>query len=167
VSDTPFTARRVSRTYVQTIDAPPDTVFPLLCPEREKEWLDGWQYSMVFSSSGLAEPGAVFTTSNPGEPETTWIVTRHDRDAGLVEFARFTPGSRTCLLQIGIVPFGDGRSRVTITYTYTSLSPAGDQFLDAWTEDAFVEPLSFWERSMNHFLATGTRLPRHAVLSKA
>jgi hypothetical protein len=148
------------RSYRQIIEAPPDVVFPLLCPVREVEWLDGWEYSMVFSSSGLAEEGAVFTTTNAGEAETTWIVTRHDRPAGLVEFARVTPGSRTCLLHIHVTPFGSARSHVTVRYAYTSLSPAGDAFLDRWTEEVFLEAVGFWERSMNHFLATGRLLRR-------
>lgn len=43
-----FTARRITRTYHQTINAVPETVFPLLCPVREAEWLDGWQYAMIY-----------------------------------------------------------------------------------------------------------------------
>lgn len=30
---------RVSHTYRQRLKAPPEQVFPLLCPVREKEWL--------------------------------------------------------------------------------------------------------------------------------
>ena len=44
-----FTARRIIHTYRQTIDATPEKVFPLLCPVREAEWLDGWQYAMIYS----------------------------------------------------------------------------------------------------------------------
>lgn len=155
-----FTPRRVVRSYQQTIEAPPDVVFPLLCPVREAEWLEGWACSMVFSTSGLAEEGAVFTTMNAGEADTTWIVTRHDRAAGVVEFTRFTPGSRTCVLQVRVTPFDTARSHVTVCYAYTSLTSAGDEFLDGWTEEAFLEAVRFWERSMNHFLATGELLRR-------
>ncbi len=41
---TTFKAKRVSHEYTQTNDAPPDEVFPLLCPVRESEWVPGWQY---------------------------------------------------------------------------------------------------------------------------
>lgn len=54
------------KSYRQTIDAPPETVFPLLCPVREAEWLDGWEYEMIYSMSGLIEKGAAFSTANPG-----------------------------------------------------------------------------------------------------
>jgi hypothetical protein len=48
---------RVTRTYLQKIQAPPEEVFPLLCPVRETEWVRGWDPIVVYSHSGLAEPG--------------------------------------------------------------------------------------------------------------
>ena len=41
-----FKAHRITREYRQTIEASAETVFPLLCPVREAQWLDGWRYSM-------------------------------------------------------------------------------------------------------------------------
>ncbi len=152
--------RRMVRAYRQTIDARPDVVFPLLCPVREAEWLDGWEYTMVCSASGLAEKGAVFTTPGRGEDDTVWVISRHDPGARAVEFTRFTPGSRTCLLEIAVSPFGEARSHVDISYAYTSLTAAGNAFLDAWTEQAFLDAVRFWEKSMNHFLRTGCKLSR-------
>jgi len=163
VSADVFESRRVVRSYRQTIEATPDVVFPLLCPVREVEWLDGWAYTMIHSTSGLAEDGAVFTTSNPGEADTVWVVTRHDRTAGLVEFTRFTPESRTCVLRIAVSKGGDAQSHVDISYAYTSIAPAGNAFLATWTEEAFLDLMVFWEKSMNHFLKTGGRLSRAAA----
>ncbi len=155
--------KRVVRTYRQTIDAPPDVVFPLVCPVREAEWLDGFEYTMVYSASGVAEPGAVFTTSSEGEDDTVWVISRHEPATGVVQFTRFTPGSRTCLLTIVVSACGETRSHVDISYAYTSLTPAGRAFLEGWTEDAFQGALRFWEKSMNHFLKAGTTLRKTAT----
>jgi hypothetical protein len=155
-----FTARRVTRTYRQTIDAAPERVFPLLCPVREAEWLDGWRYSMIYSVSGLAEEGAVFSTPSDGEDDTIWVVTRHDPAGRQIEFTRFTHGSRVCVLRVGVRPGAEGRSFVDIAYTYTSLTPAGHAALDRFTERSFLSAVRFWEQSMNHWLATGARLAR-------
>ena len=155
--------RRSEKKYRQTIDAPPEVVFPLLCPVREAEWLDGWASTMIYSASGLIEAGAVFTTSSEGEADTVWVVSRHDASAGRVDFVRVTPSSRTCLLQLLVAPCGARRSHVDVSYAYTSLSRAGSEFLDTWTPEAFLQAMTFWERSMNHFLRTGTRLPRVAA----
>ena len=136
-----FTPKRLTRRYTQTIDAAPERVFPLLCPVREAEWLDGWRYTMIRSESGLAEAGAVFTPP------------RH-----IVEFVRFTHQSRVCVLRIAVRPSGERRSLVDVAYTYTSVTPAGNGFIDAATEESFLGAVTFWERSMNHWLATGRRL---------
>jgi hypothetical protein len=152
----------VTRTFRQAIDGAPSAVFPLLCPVREVEWLDGWAYRMICSASGMAEAGAVFATSAPGEADTLWVVTCHDAAVGVVEFCRVTPGSRTCLLRIAVSPRDAGQSWVDVSYEYTSIAPAGDVFLDQWTGDAFLDAMRAWESSMNHFLATGERLSRRA-----
>lgn len=48
MTSTDFTAKRITRTYGQTINASPEQVFPLICPVRETEWLDGWRYRMIY-----------------------------------------------------------------------------------------------------------------------
>jgi hypothetical protein len=153
-------SKRVVRTYRQSIEAAAEVVFPLLCPVREAEWLEGWAHTMVYSASGLIEEGAVFTTASEGEADTVWIVSRHDAAAGRVEFSRVTPGSRTCHLKIALSPCSDGHTHVDVSYAYTALTGAGEQFLEAWTSEAFLEGMIFWERSMNHYLRTGGRLAR-------
>ena len=49
----------LSRSYATELhfDAPPDRVFPLLCPVREYDWIDGWECRMVYAETGVAELG--------------------------------------------------------------------------------------------------------------
>jgi len=155
-----FTARRISRSYRQTIIAAPDVVFSLVCPVREAEWLDGWKYTMGYSESGRVEDGAVFSTPGDGEEDTVWIVTKHDKTLRRVEFARFTPNSRACLLRVAVHARDGNSSYVDIAYTYTGIAHAGNRFLERFTEGAFLEAVTFWEASMNHFLETGERLQK-------
>ncbi len=63
---------RVSWCYTQHLDAPPELVFPLLCPVRETEWVIDWKPKVVFSESGLAEADCVFIT--PGIPFNSSIM---------------------------------------------------------------------------------------------
>lgn len=160
MNGTQVAASRITRRYRQTIEASPDVVFPLLCPVREAEWLDGWRYTMLQSQSGLVENGAVFTTPGDGEADTVWVVTRHDPAQRAVEFTRFTPGSRVCVLRIDVTPAGQGHSHVDIAYTYTAIAPAGDAFIERFTEASFLGAVTFWEASMNHWLKTGQRLAK-------
>jgi hypothetical protein len=155
-----FTPRHVTKEYCQTIYISPEKVFPLLCPVREAEWLDGWRYSMIYSQSGLVEEGAVFSTPREGEPETVWIVTNHDPLKHQIQFTRFTHQSRICVLNIGVRSRDESSSYVDIAYTYTGLSPEGNQFIDELTDDAFIADMKHWEDSLNHFLKTGEQLKK-------
>lgn len=102
---TDFEARRVTYEFTPTNDAPPDRVFPLLCPVREAEWVPDWKYQLIYSQSGFAEEGCVFTTPNDVGPDTVngdalrsegvhhrlrLGPTRHNRDAAQ-DFAHSHP----------------------------------------------------------------------------
>ena len=156
----PFIPRRKTFRYSQTNPAPPKAVFPLLCPVREAQWLEGWHYEMIFSESGFAEKGCIFRTSQDGEEDTLWVVTHYDRKACEIAFTRFTPGSRVCILEIAVEPDGRQHSKSHIAYTYTGLTPAGNEFINGFSEGVFLEAVRFWEAAINHHLICGTKLKR-------
>jgi len=156
---------RQVRRYTQHIEAAPERVFPLLCPVREAEWLEGWsdEVAMIHSESGLAEDGCVFTTRVQGRPETVWMITRHDPVARVVEFFRVTTGLVATRLRIAVEGRADGSSSVLVEYTFTPLGPAGRAFLEQnHSEDAFRSDMAFWEASMNHWLRSGEILSASA-----
>jgi hypothetical protein len=154
----PIDSGRITRSYTQHIAARPESVFPLLCPVREAEWLDGWidELEMVHSASGLAEDGCVFRTRVAGRPETVWMITRHDPAQRVVEFFRVTTGLVATRLRIEVQARADASSSVQITYTFTPLSPAGRAFVkDNCSEEAFRKDMAWWQDSMNHWLRSG------------
>ena len=155
-----FKAKRVTRNYVQTIKAPPSVVHSLICPVKEAEWLDGWEYDLIFSDSGLAEKGCVFTSRSAGEKDTIWLITKRDDAACETVFARITPDSRVAEVTVRAEDGGRQTSRVRITYTITALNEAGNRFIENFTEENFVKDMKFWEATMNHYLETGKALPQ-------
>jgi len=147
---------RATPTYTQHLVAPPSRVFPLLCPVREAEWLEGWDPPAVFSESGVAEPDCVFlTAADPGH--AIWYITRHEPGNGFVEMLKITPAVTACRLTIRLRPAAGG-SEPTIRYSHTSLGPAGDAFVASFTEDHYRQFMRDWEERINHFLAHGTLL---------
>ena len=159
-----MTGIAVVRAYTQSIHGTPEQVFPLLCPVREGEWLEGWaeHCRLVQSASGVAEPGCVFVTHHPGEPETVWVVTRHRPDEGIVEFCHVQAGIEAVTLEIAVsaVPTG---SSVAIRYTAVPLPGADLADVERrWSQAAFDDDLHWWELSMNHYLASGTMLRHHS-----
>ena len=154
-----FKAERVTRRYVQTIHAVPSVVHSLICPVKEAEWLDSWDYQLIFSQSGVAEHGCVFTSQSAGE-KTIWLITKRDNDRCETEFVRLTPGSRVAVVTVRIEDGGQQTSRVHISYTITALTAAGNAFIDSFSEKNFVKDMQFWEATMNHYLKTGKALPQ-------
>jgi len=148
--------KRVTRTYTQRLIAEPARVFPLLCPVRETEWIEGWDPISVWSESGVAEPDCVFTTTSEGG-DAVWFITRHSPESGELEMLKVTPGVTACKLTISVTPTAEG-SDAEVTYSHTSLGPAGDEFIGAFTSEYYRSFMRDWEERLNHFLGTGEML---------
>lgn len=155
MSDT--NARRSIRVGTMHHPAPRSAVFALLCPVREREWLEGWAADIVYSESGAAEPGCVFTTVGPEGVLDVWTISRHDPAAGIVEFVVVATGLYVMLLEVGLEDEGDG-TRALWRRTFTALSAAGERAMDAIDHAHHRRRLAHLEASINHFLATGMML---------
>ena len=149
---------RIAHTYTQHLIAEPARVFPLLCPVREADWIEGWNPLQVFSHSGVAEADCVFVTA--AEPaDAIWYVTRHEPDAGVVEMLKITPGVTACRLRIRLHATADGCD-ASVTYLHTSLgTPQGDAFVAGFTAAHYEQFMRDWEARLNHYLVHGTALP--------
>ncbi len=147
---------RATRTFTQKLVAAPDRVFPLLCPVREADWLDGWDPLVVFTKSGVTEPECVFMTKAAPHP-AIWFVTRHEPEGGFVEMLKISPEVTACRLQIQLAATSDG-CEATITYSHTSLGPQGDAFVAGFTDGFYEGFMREWETRMNHYLRTGETL---------
>lgn len=148
------------------VAAPSETIFPLLCPVREYEWIEQWQCTMLHSHSGMAEEGCVFQTILPDMPEVpfadtaaartdTWIVCRYAPPTEIA-FVRCN-GHRAILYSITLQPQPEG-TRLTWSQQLTALTPQGNSLVHATTKDDFCLLIRRLELMLNHFCATGNRL---------
>lgn len=145
---------RVQRSYTQSINSSPDKVFPLLCPVREKDWVGGWNPELVITKSGFAEKDSIFITGN-GVEKSYWVISKHDPVNYLIEMYIITPGITIGKLEIELLKNGDKKTLADISYSYTSMSPEGDEFLKNYTQEKFVNFMKTWEEEINHYLLTG------------
>ncbi len=137
----------------------PTETFPLLCPVREADWIDGWaeHCTLVRTASGIAERGCVFLTSNRGRPDVTWVCTRYEPDR-LVEYVQVWPGEEVVTLTISVHADGEG-SRVDIRHAAVPLPGADPAAFDQrWSAHDMAPWMRRWELSMNHYLTTGELL---------
>lgn len=146
--------------YTQSINGKPEDIFPLLCPVREKDWLDGWEYEMIHSSSGLVEDNCVFKTPGPGSEGTYWMVSHYDPSQFRIEFVRFSPGEVIVKITIVVEPKQDNTSEVDISYIYSPLSVEQKKYVEEQLPVDFINSMQWWEQAMNHYLKTGEML-RH------
>ena len=163
---TAFKSYRIAHEFTQTNPATPERVFPLLCPVREADWLPGWRYNLIYSDSGVAELGCVFTTPNPpastsqaqgsaAASETTWIVTDYDPATYRIAFVWINPGMIITELRIELTEAAVGITHTHIRYRYTGLSPEGNRELAGYDQKWFESKMRNWETTMNHYLRTG------------
>lgn len=152
---------RISHEFEQTNVAPPTEVFPLLCPVEEAKWVPGWRYRLIYSKSGLAEPGCVFTTPNEDGNDSTWVCTHLDSSTFRVGYVWVRPQFMTARLEIRLEPLGSTQTRALIRYEYTALSDAGANELRKMDETWFVQKMEGWQEAVNHYLQTGKCLNRH------
>lgn len=150
-----FQGKRVTHEYTQTNVAPPETVFPLLCPVREADWVPGWHYRLIYSQSGIAELGCVFTTPNDDGSETIWQVTEYDPAAFTIAFAWVNPGLVAAQIRIRLEPKSSNETIARIHYTYTGLSDQGNREVQRYDAAWFQRKMQSWERAINHYLHTG------------
>jgi hypothetical protein len=153
-------AKRVTKTYNQINNAPPERIFPLLCPVREKDWLDGWDYEMIFSKSGRIEKGCVFSTLHHGNNETIWYVSKHDKKNKIVEFIRLTLMEEVVKINITLHDNGNGTTTSNISYEYTSLNDYKSDWIEKELDKVFMDSMTWWEKAINYYLNTGEKLQR-------
>ena len=156
---TDFTAARAVRQANLTFNASPETVFPLLCPVREYDWIEIWDCRMIYTASGLAEDNCVFSTNFPHHGgEEIWTVSRYDPPRA-IEFIRFSPGQKITRLDIHLEPDGAEKTRALWRKTFTGLSEKGNRFIDTDGTALFDAEVERIETMMNYYLEQGSAMP--------
>lgn len=161
--DTIITAPRRTFDGTMSFDAPPERVFPLLCPVREYDWIDGWACTIVHAETGVAELGGIFTTRSDAGEEV-WTISRYE-PARAIEFVRVAANVWVVTLTFALEPDGDGRSTARVRHTYTALSAAGAAAVEMITPERQQAWATNLEEMANHYLNTGEMLRRPAPVS--
>ncbi|MCQ3932713.1 MAG: SRPBCC family protein [Chloroflexi bacterium] len=153
-----FTAQRISHSHTLEFTAFIEQVFPLFTPVKEKLWLAQWQFTPIYhTTKSLEEAGAVFKTQHGDQSEEFWVMADYDPQQHRVQYVRFLPDLLLTTIDIQCLAMGD-KTRVTVTYTRTGLSEAGNAKLASITAESYREQMAFWQHAIEHYLATGTAL---------
>ncbi len=127
---TPRDARKVFE-HVGVAPAPPDRVFPLLCPVLEYDWIEAWSCALEYSASGVAELGCAFRTRlQAGEQ---WICTRYEPGEAIQYAVWLSVG--WMVLEVTLRELEDGHTELTWRRTFTATSAAGRKAVGALASD--------------------------------
>jgi len=140
--------------HTMHLTTPPEAIHPLLCPVREREWIEGWQATVLRSVSGRAEEGCLFATPGQAGPDWLWMIVRHQPDH--IRFAIHAPGSHATLLDLRLTPEDKGTC-LNWAYDLVPLTEVGEAYIQGY-QARFPAAMSLLERRLTHFLATGAML---------
>lgn len=155
------TPNRKMHGYVQHINAPPKTVFPLLCPVLEVEWVPGWLPENVISQSGVCEQDCIFVTPPKRASEShnsIWIVTKYDPDNWALEMYKVTPEHTISKIEITLANESGNSTTANISYEITVIGAAGEKFMEEFTEEWYEAFMLAWEKAINHYIDTGKKI---------
>lgn len=133
--------------HTQTFNTTPDKLFPLLCPTKEFDWMDGWHCEMIYSNSKYHEYNCIFKT-NYFNIDETWIIS-HFEPNRIIEFVRVSEhlsikvDARICDNQNGTCT-GDW-----IVYP-TALTEQGNEILKSM--DPKDEPIGILIDALAHYV---------------
>lgn len=144
-------AHHATRSHAIVLEAPPAVVFPLFTPAGEKLWIREWDPQYLHPASGETRQGMVFTTG-AGDDQTFWGLVDYDPQRYRARYARVTPASRFGFVEVACTAHGAGGTRVEVTYTFTSLTDAGNAFLEQFSEAVFRNMIDGWRVLLEDWL---------------
>lgn len=156
MNNRPFRSIRHIVSCKQNLNSNPETIFPLLCPEREYEWIESWKGKIIYSNSGFAEPDCVFYTELPGGIKDIWIVDRYEKNA-LIQFIRFTE-ARVIRYSITLTDNHNGTTTADWEQTITALNEEGNEYIRKFSDADYQTLIRSLEKRLNHYLETGNML---------
>ncbi len=148
--------KRINREYKTQLNAPPKEAFPLLCPVREYEWIPQWQCEIIYTETGVAELGCVFSTQFGDDyGKEIWVVSHYQPDVkiGFVRIGRV----RATRYEVELEASKNG-STITWRQEITSLDDRGTPLLETFSDAKYRAIMKPLNKMLDHYLQHGSPL---------
>lgn len=146
-----------------------DECFSLACPVAELDWIDDWQFHLLYSDSGRNEDDCIFIEAVSGlavhrvaSADTYWYTTLYDPAARRFHAVLLTSDFIIGRWSLEVDALGNGNSRMRWALMDTGLNERGNQIiLENGFETRIANMLRFISHSARHYMETGEilRLP--------
>lgn len=150
-------AIRIVKTFKMDLCGDAKSVFHLLCPVKEIEWIEGWKdiCRLIYSESGIAEEACVFETENPIEGRAVWICSRYDLENTKIEYIKHIIDKAIIKWTMEVNGHSKDTSSISLTYNATSLTEEGNHFVRELMEIRFPMFMQKLQEDINFYLSTG------------
>jgi hypothetical protein len=142
----------------QLLQFTPEMIFPLLCPQREYDWIETWKCNIIYSKTGLAELDCVFSTEFPGDVKETWIADQYEKNEK-IQFIRFAE-SRVMRYCITLIANNNSTTTAKWELTIISLNKEGNLYIDNFSDTEYEMRIEGLEKMLNYYLMTGKMLKK-------
>lgn len=156
-----FNGKRIVKSYHWEFSADAKTVFMLLCPTKEIDWIEEWSnlHTLIYSESGIAEDACVFTTDMPGEGRAVWLATKYSLENTNIEYVKHLIDKEVIIRwSMEVKPLTHNSCAVFIVYNITGLSEAGNDFADKLGQEGFPFLVVRLQKLIDYYLMTGKKL---------
>ena len=156
-----FNGNRLVQSMSIEFAYPVESVFPLLCPVREYDWMASWNGTIVYTNSGFAEKYTVFYHSIPFPlvfKKAYWTATGYVPNE-TIQWCVVVPGVCMIVIDERMTNLPEGRSRIDYVYTITGVSRFGNSIIGKmFSKENLIKETQRTRQEIEHYLATGTML---------
>lgn len=155
-----FKAKKIVCAITEEIKAPPNKIFPLLCPVEESKWINNWECEMVHSDSGLNEKGCIFIEQMSGpvlfgsSVKIKWLTTRYEPH-NRIQFVLMAEEMSLIIFDIEIVEQITELSLIHFQFTYI---PFKKDAIDKAIEEKLMFILTSLLSWLKYYCETGEML---------
>jgi len=148
-----FRGERTTRSASITLKGAVEEVFPLFTPELEKRWTPNWNYIPVYMNIQSPKEYDVFLTHAHVQIEgpATWVIAKLDTSRHIAEYMVFTK-LRVGIINISCEQTGPKQTKASITYSFTGLTPEGNDLCKRMVNKMYAKNMQDWEEDINNYL---------------
>lgn len=146
-----FNAVHCERTHSIKINTNVEKAFKLFTAEGEILWAEGWNPVFYFPESETTLEGSVFSTENNGI-KTIWTCIEFDENNSAVKYIRTIPESNTAIVSVKCNFLDENNTMVDVRYNFTSLTESGNDHIERFTEEYYIEFINSWKKEIDEYL---------------
>ena len=122
---------------------PAERAIGLFTPKGEEAWVPDWNPRYIWPQTGETRREMLFTTG-AGADSVIWTCLAWEPDLGHARYQKIMAPALAIFVDVRARPTQNGRSSVTVTYSYAPLSPEGERAVADIDQDAHRAALARW-----------------------